>query len=103
MFCVTTPVDKLTWKRERSQDFNLRQRTSGNQGTLRIGEITLHREETPVNYLIQVLGPKIIYIQVTLHGLSRLYLPAIKEKRVMNLRENKGYMEKLEEGDGEIM
>lgn len=53
---------------------NLRQRSTGNYGILRAGELAFPREEKPNEYPITMVSSENIYIQVTLYRLSMLYL-----------------------------
>ena len=68
------------------------QPTMGNWETPRARETVFPRDEH-LNSLL-VVSPEIIYIQVTLNVLVRLYLcihvTITKEREAMNLRENKG-------------
>ena len=56
------PISLLKWKWENSQDHNQRQRTTGNEGILIMGEIVCSRDNLPIDYATLVVSHENINI-----------------------------------------
>ena len=64
----------LTWKGKSQRIPSPRQRLTATKEMLNAGEIVLLGKEVLTGYLIPNAWPEIIYIQVALYRLGRLYL-----------------------------